>query len=105
MSDLLKLSSDVIDGNVGTDDVGPLNRINFQLSEVADGVAVVEAFSHCVLFATDDGLLAFDTSGPQGGARVVEAIRGWRKEPFSCNCQPFLQCLLIFVCPPAPNRV
>ena len=83
MADLLKMSTDVIDGNVGAEDVGPMNRINFQLSEIADGVAMVEAFSHCVLFATEDGLVAFDTSGPQGGGRVVEAIRGWRKEPFN----------------------
>jgi len=83
MADLLKLSTDVIDGNVGADDVGPMNRINFELSEIADGVAMVEAFSHCILFATGDGLVAFDTSGPQGGGRVVEAIRGWRTDPFN----------------------
>ena len=83
MADLLKLSSDVIDGRVGAIDVGPMNRINFQLSEIADGVAMVEAFSHCVLFMTEDGLLAFDTSGVQGGGRVVEAIRGWRKDRFN----------------------
>jgi alkyl sulfatase BDS1-like metallo-beta-lactamase superfamily hydrolase len=60
-----------------------MNRINHELSVIADGVAVVEAFSHCVLFETEDGLLAFDTSGPPGGGRVVEAIRGWRKDRFN----------------------
>jgi alkyl sulfatase BDS1-like metallo-beta-lactamase superfamily hydrolase len=44
---------------------------------------MVEAFSHCIVFETDDGLLAFDTSGPQGGVRVVEAVRGWRSERFN----------------------
>jgi alkyl sulfatase BDS1-like metallo-beta-lactamase superfamily hydrolase len=83
MADLLKMSTDIIDDKIGVDDAGPMNRINFQLSEIADGVAMVEAFSHCVLFESEDGLIAFDTSGPQGGGRVMEAIRGWRKDHFN----------------------
>ncbi|HEV7158251.1 MAG TPA: alkyl sulfatase dimerization domain-containing protein [Caulobacteraceae bacterium] len=84
MADLLAMSSRIIDSGEAPGDVGPINRINHQLSAIADGVAVVEAFSHCVLFETDDGLVAFDTSGPQGGGRVVEAVRGWRPNaPFS----------------------
>jgi alkyl sulfatase BDS1-like metallo-beta-lactamase superfamily hydrolase len=83
MANLLALSSSIIDEGKTTAEVGPTNRINHQLSVVADGVAVVEAFSHCVLFETDDGLVAFDTSGPQGGGRVVEAIRGWRSDRFN----------------------
>ena len=59
-----------------------MNRINFELSEIADRIAVVEAFSHCVLFETNEGLLAFDTSGVQGGERVVAAIRAWCTDPF-----------------------
>ena len=82
MADLLKLSSDVIDGRKGTDDVGPLNRINFELSEIADDVAMVEAFSHSILFKTDAGLVVFDTSSYRGAGRVVGAIRGWSGEPF-----------------------
>ncbi|HVN02387.1 MAG TPA: alkyl sulfatase dimerization domain-containing protein [Caulobacteraceae bacterium] len=80
MADLLAMSSKIIDEGRTTDEVGPINRINHELSPIADGVAVVEAFSHCILFETDDGLLAFDTSGPQGGARVVEAVRRWRPD-------------------------
>lgn len=83
MTDLLTISSAVIDGTRAADEVGPLNRINFQLSAVGDGIAMVEAFSHCVLFETDDGLLAFDTSGPAGGGRVVSAIRDWRSDAFN----------------------
>jgi glyoxylase-like metal-dependent hydrolase (beta-lactamase superfamily II) len=84
VADLLAMSSRIIDSGEAPGDVGPINRINHQLSAIADGVAVVEAFSHCVLFETDDGLVAFDTSGPQGGGRVVEAVRGWRPNaPFS----------------------
>ncbi len=83
MADLLRMSSGVIDGTTSMEDVGPMNRINFQLSSIADGVAMVEAFSHCVLFETDDGLVAFDTSGVNGGARVVDAIRSWRRDRFN----------------------
>src|ERR1700741_568863 len=83
MADLLAISRAAIDEGKGTDAAGPLNRINHQLSEIGDGVAMVEAFSHCILFDTDDGLLAFDTSNEHGGARVVEAVRGWRKARFN----------------------
>ena len=80
MADLLAMSSKIIDEGVLPADFGPINRINHQLSPLADGVAMVEAFSHCILFETDAGLVAFDTSNPAGGARVVEAVRGWRPE-------------------------
>ncbi|MEM1437317.1 MAG: alkyl sulfatase dimerization domain-containing protein, partial [Pseudomonadota bacterium] len=80
---LLELSTGVIDGTLTEQQVGPMNRINFQLSEIAEGVAMVEAFSHCILFETDDGLVAFDTSGVAGGTRVVDAIRHWRKDRFN----------------------
>lgn len=83
MADLLAMSAAVIDGTKGAADVGPLNRINHQLSEIGQGVAMVEAFSHSVLFATDDGLVAFDTSNPQGGSRVVDEIRRWKKDRFN----------------------
>ncbi len=83
MADLLAISTGVIDGITTSDEVGPLNRINFQLSEIGDGIAMVEAFSHCILFNTDDGLVAFDTSSVNGGERVVSAIRGWSKERFN----------------------
>lgn len=82
MTDLLALSRAVIDEGKTTADIGPINRINHTLSEIADGVAVVEAFSHCVLFETGDGLVAFDTSNPEGGRKVVEEVRRWRADPF-----------------------
>src|SRR5580704_1542874 len=83
MADLLAMSAKVIDEGVAPPELGPLNRINHQLSEIGDGVAMVEAFSHCVLFTTDDGLVAFDTSNPAGGARVVEEVRRWRHDRFN----------------------
>ena len=83
MADLLAISRAVIDEGKDQMTVGPLNRINHQLSEIGDGIAMVEAFSHCVLFKTDDGLVAFDTSNEQGGPRVVDAVRGWSKDRFN----------------------
>src|SRR5579872_674868 len=83
MADLLGLSRSIIDEGKGPAEVGPINRIDHQLSEIGDGVAMVEAFSHCVLFTTADGLVAFDTSNPAGGARVVEEVRRWRSDRFN----------------------
>ncbi len=85
MADLLKLSTDIIDQkNLDPDfDPGPVNRITHELSELASDIAVVEAFSHSVLFKTDDGLVVFDTSGDRGGSRVVQAIRGWSDDRFN----------------------
>ncbi len=79
MADLLEISSDIIDNGA---DRGPINRITHELSELHSGIAIVEAFSHSVVFATDAGLVVFDTSGAQGGKRVVNSIRGWSDAPF-----------------------
>ena len=73
MTDLLALSTKIIDEGI-TDE--PTNRITHELSELSDDIAIVEAFSHSVLFRTDDGLVVFDTSGIPSGSRVVRAIRG-----------------------------
>jgi len=81
MADLLGISTRVIDGG-SSEGVGPLNRITHELSVIADDIAVVEAFSHSVVFRTDDGLVVFDTSGAAGGQLVVDAIRGWSKDRF-----------------------
>ena len=84
MADLLGLSRAVIDEGKGADQVGPINRINHQLSELRPDVAVVEAFSHSIVFRTDDGLVAFDTSNRRaapksllksGGGRRIASIR------------------------------
>jgi len=83
MADLLALSTAILDEGKGVDEVGPINRINHQLSVIGDGIAMVEAFSHCVLFETEDGLVAFDTSNPQGGPRVVDQVRHWRGTRFN----------------------
>lgn len=74
----LELSARLID--TGVIDTQP-NRITQELSELADGVALVESFSHVVLVDTGDGLVAFDSSGAQSGKQVVESIRGWSDDP------------------------
>ncbi|HEX4865043.1 MAG TPA: MBL fold metallo-hydrolase, partial [Acidimicrobiales bacterium] len=78
MADLLALSARIIDS--GTADE-PVNRITQELSEVADGVAVVESFSHSVVFDAGGSLLVFDASGSATGGRVVEALRRWSSDP------------------------
>jgi len=78
MADLLSLSSRVIDeGSLDE----PVNRISNELSEVADGLAVVESFSHSVVLDAGDGLVTFDASHAHTGSAVVAAIRGWTDTP------------------------
>jgi len=88
MADLLELSRRMIDEDPGPPedpgervDLGPANRVTLELSEVDDGVAVVEAFSHVVAFDSGDGLVLFDTSLGPFGPGVVKALRGWRTDP------------------------
>ena len=78
MADLLALSSRLIDS--GVLDQMP-NRVTNELSEIADGLAVVESFSHSVVLDSGDGLVAFDASHSLTGGPVVEAIQGWRSDP------------------------
>jgi alkyl sulfatase BDS1-like metallo-beta-lactamase superfamily hydrolase len=74
VADLLDISSRIIDSGVA--DV-PVNRITQELSEVEDGIAVVESFSHIVALRTEDGLAVFDSSGVATGTRVVDSLRTW----------------------------
>ena len=60
---------------------GPPNRVSHELSELADDVALVEAFSHVVAVRTDDGLVAFDSSGPGSGSQVLRSLRRWNTDP------------------------
>ena len=60
MADLLDISSRIIDSGVVDQ---PVNRVTNELSELADDLAIVESFSHCVALDTGDGLVCFDSSG------------------------------------------
>ena len=64
MADLLALSSRVIDAGVADE---PVNRITNELSELGDGLAIVESFSHSVVVDAGDGLVAFDASHARTG--------------------------------------
>lgn len=74
----LELSNRMIDS--GVVDAAP-NRITEELSELADGVAIVESFSHVVVVDSGDGLVAFDASSAMTGARVIESMRTWSDSP------------------------
>lgn len=78
--DPLQLSTLTIDsGNI----TEPVNRITNELTELADGLAMVESFSHTYALSTDDGLCCFDASGSGSGLQVVDALRTWSAAPFS----------------------
>ena len=65
----VELSTRMIDSGVVDT---PPNRVTQELSELADGVALIESFSHVVVVDTGDGLVAFDSSGAthrRGGGR------------------------------------
>src|SRR5580698_5510337 len=82
MADLLALSARILDENLAR---GPtLNpKVTPELSELADGIALIEAFSHVVAFKTGDGLVLFDTSLEAYGPQIISALRGWSKDPVS----------------------
>jgi alkyl sulfatase BDS1-like metallo-beta-lactamase superfamily hydrolase len=76
--DILDLSARIVDS--GWADV-PVNRVTQELSELGDGLALVESFSHSAALATEEGLVVFDASGATTGTAVVAALRGWSPEP------------------------
>ncbi|MCB1261323.1 MAG: MBL fold metallo-hydrolase [Acidimicrobiales bacterium] len=78
MADLLAQSARIVD--TGTFDPG-FNPMAAELHELADGVAMVDAFSHVVALDGGDGLVLFDVSHAMFGPRVVEALRAWRTDP------------------------
>ena len=75
MADLVDISSRIIDSGVVDQMV---NRVTNELSELAEDLAIVESFSHCVAFDSGDGLVCFDSSGVHTGQAVVTALKGWR---------------------------
>jgi len=80
MADLLALSSRIIDSGYADQ---PVNRVTNELSEVADGIAMVESFSHCVALNTADGLVSFDASGVHTGEAVRAALGRWQPSKVS----------------------
>ena len=74
MPDLLGLSARIIDEGDTSERV---NRVTGELSELADGLAMVEAFSHVISFRTGDGQVLFDTSVAAFGPVARDALAGW----------------------------
>ncbi|MDO9127711.1 alkyl sulfatase dimerization domain-containing protein [Parvibaculum sp.] len=85
MADLLALSARYIDNDI-YEGAGLVNRPTTELSEVAPGIALIEAFSHVVAFRTGDGLVLFDTSLEAFAGGVMKSLRGWTDEPVSHVC-------------------
>ncbi|MEQ8826988.1 MAG: alkyl sulfatase dimerization domain-containing protein, partial [Parvibaculum sp.] len=82
MADLLGMSARYIDeGAIPEGDTSPLDRRSRELSQIADGVAVIEAFSHVLAFRTDEGLVLFDTSHEAHARPIIENMRKWTKDP------------------------
>ena len=78
MADLIALSTRIVDSGIADESV---NRVNNQLSEVAENLAMVESFSHSVVWDSGDGLVTFDASHANTGAAVVDAMQKWRAQP------------------------
>ena len=77
-TDLLELAARVI---AEADTETRVNRVTQELSEVADGIAVVESFSHVWAVRTADGLVLFDVSLAAFAPQVVTALRSWSTAP------------------------
>ena len=80
MADLIALSTKVVDSGQVTE---PVNRTTGELSEITDDLAMVESFSHSVVWNSGDGLVCFDTSHANTGEQVVDSIRKWTSDPFN----------------------
>ena len=80
MADLLALSARIVDSGKADE---PVNRTSGELSEIAEGLAMVESFSHVVTWNSGDGLVCFDTSHVNTGQQVVDSIRSWSSDPFN----------------------
>ena len=78
--DPLELSSRTIDSGTISE---PVNRVTNELTELAQGLAVVESFSHSAILDTGDGLVVFDASAAMTGSAVVGAMRTWSEAPVS----------------------
>jgi alkyl sulfatase BDS1-like metallo-beta-lactamase superfamily hydrolase len=80
MADLLALSARIVDEGIW-EGPGSVNRVTTELSEVGDGVALIEAFSHVVAFDAGEELVLFDTSLEAFAPRILASLRGWSDRP------------------------
>ncbi len=80
MADLLGLAARYIDEGV-YEGPGSVNRTTTELSELGDGIALVEAFSHVIALRTAEGLVLFDTSLEAFAAPILTNLRRWSQAP------------------------
>lgn len=80
METLLERSARFVDESAyeGTRSIQPMDG---SFHEIADGIALVCAFSHVWSLATDEGLVAIDTSLPLFAPGVLEHLRRWSSQP------------------------
>ncbi len=80
--DILQRSARYIDEDL-YEGAGLVNRPTTELSELGNGIALIEAFSHVVTFRTDDGLVLFDTSLAAFAGGVLTSLRKWSSDPIA----------------------
>ncbi|HUW02803.1 MAG TPA: alkyl sulfatase dimerization domain-containing protein [Acidimicrobiales bacterium] len=78
MTDLLARAAHIVDSGEFSADFNPTTGT---LHELAEGVAMIDAFSHVVILDGGDGLSLFDVSHLMFAERVVEALRSWSDAP------------------------
>jgi alkyl sulfatase BDS1-like metallo-beta-lactamase superfamily hydrolase len=79
MAELLERSSRFLDTGVVDGEYSPMS---LELHELGDGLAMVDGFSHVIVFDTGDGLVAFDTSLALMAPRAVNRVRQWSGDSF-----------------------
>jgi alkyl sulfatase BDS1-like metallo-beta-lactamase superfamily hydrolase len=78
MTDLLERSARIIETGEFDADFNPMTG---SMHELADGVAMIDAFSHVVILDDGEGLTLFDVSHLMFADRVVDALRSWSTQP------------------------
>ena len=78
---MLERSSRWIDGSEERTMTGLFDSSARGLCELADGVALIEAFSNVVAFSTDEGIVVFDVSHQLSAPAVLGELRSWSTAP------------------------
>ena len=79
MTDMFDIAAKILDG--GAPQLAE-RQMNFQLTELIEGIARVQAFSLSIIFKTEQGLVVIDTGLKAHGKPIVKAIRSWSEDPF-----------------------
>lgn len=78
--DLLSLAERIFTGDEPIESHHPFTSTG-QRAEVAPGTLYVDAFANSAIAATDEGLVAVDTSGVFHASAVHESVRAWSSAP------------------------